>query len=162
LGKGKISKDEFNSEQWRFNIMEQKEPVIIFQDDDQFMEYLRYWQNKLFLNDWVIRGKLCSFDELNEPSLDGYNIVIAVSKTADIKILNELPNGNDVAKFCAEITLVHELLHCKYGMMKYEFDQYANRYNRYMDVCEHTLLEQMAKTLIMVKYNLPFEFFYKD
>jgi hypothetical protein len=84
-----------------------------------------------------------------------------VSKTASIRILNELPNNYDgyTLKFCAEATLVHELLHCKYGLMKHEFDKYANRY---MDVCEHALLEQMAKTLIMVKYELPFEFFYKD
>ena len=30
---------------------------------------------------------------------------------------------------------------------------------RYVDIIEHSLLEQMAKTLIMAKYDLPFDYF---
>jgi hypothetical protein len=149
----------------RYNIMEQKEPVIIFQDDDQFMEYLRYWQNNLFLNDWIIKGKLCSFDELNNPEnpdksiIHGDNSINVTCKTAYIRVLGELPNYDNIAKFCAEKTLLHQLLRCKYAWMDHDPDQYADCY---VHECELALLEQMAKTLIMVKYELPFEFFYND
>lgn len=51
---------------------------------------------------------------------------------------------------------MHELLHCKYNILEVENDKYESVY---LDVQQHVLLEQMAKSLIMTKYNLDFNWF---
>lgn len=78
-----------------------------------------------------------------------------VNKCCTIRILDPIYYGERIIKYCAEQILVHELLHCKYNWICNE-----NSYEgKYVDVMEHGLLEQMAKSLIMVKYGVGLEYF---
>jgi hypothetical protein len=33
-------------------------PILIFKDEAEMNEKLRYWQKVLFLDDWIIKGEL--------------------------------------------------------------------------------------------------------
>lgn len=70
-------------------------------------------------------------------------------------VLDKKYYGDRIMKYCAEIILVHELLHCKMNWISNN-DTYEGKY---FDTVEHALLEQMAKSLIMAKYNVGLEYF---
>ena len=73
-----------------------------------------------------------------------------------LKFLNPSIMGERVVKYFAEKTLVHELLHLKYNWF---VPQKESVESVYYDTLEHSLLEQMAKSLIMAKYNIPLSWF---
>lgn len=133
-------------------------PIMEFETDEQLQACIEEWKKVLFLQDWVIKGSLV--DELYDSEgneLAGNNSFQVANKCSLIQIVR----ANDdiksrIVKYCAEATLVHELLHCKYNWTSKCSDsiEYV-----YYDTQEHSLIEQMAKSLIMAKYNLPFEWF---
>lgn len=132
-----------------------KEPLMEFSSIEQAKEVLKEWKKRLFLDDWTIKVEL-----VNPHEISGFagttNLEFAL-KSALIKII--IPDEdakNRIMKFCAEKTLVHELLHCKYNILETEHDKYESVY---LGVQQHMLLEQMAKSLIMAKYNLDFDWF---
>lgn len=131
-----------------------KEPIMKF-TDETLQKSLKWWKKKLFLDDWNIKAKLLPQSEMGE--LAGLNEFKFVNKSSLIKIV-EIPDEERkefITKVCDECTLVHELLHCMYN-----WEEGSSLYEQmYVDVIEHQKLEQMAKTLIMVKYNLPFKWF---
>ena len=133
-------------------------PIMEFENDEQLQLCLEEWKKVLFLQDWILKGKLVDelFDD-NDNELVGCNSFQITNKCGLIQLVraNE-DNKSRIVKYCAEETLVHELLHCKYNWTSKCSDsiEYA-----YFDNLEHSLIEQMAKSLIMVKYNLPFEWF---
>lgn len=135
-----------------------KNPIMEFESEEQLQACIEEWKKVLFLQDWIIKGKLVTelFDENND-ELAGSNSFQVTNKCGLIQIVraNE-DNKSRIVKYCAEATLVHELLHCKYNWTCKNSDsiEYA-----YYDTLEHSLVEQMAKSLIMTKYNLPFEWF---
>ena len=79
--------------------------------------------------------------ELNES-------VIHIAKFDDVK--------SGVTKFCQEKVLVHELLHCLYNYLAQPNATYEGKF---LDVQQHARLEQMAKSLIMVKYGITSDWF---
>lgn len=130
------------------------EPILEFESIEQANEYLKEWQDKLFLNDWIIK---LNFAEPNEmPNNAGYNN-FCMEKQSSIITIAKLTDDtrNRILKVCHELTLVHELLH-----LKLNFIENANTYEgRYLEIKEHQLLDQLAKSLIMAKYNLDYEWF---
>lgn len=134
-------------------------PIMEFSSEEQLQSCIEYWKKILFLQDWVIKGKLV--DELYNESgneLAGDNSFQIANKCSLIRIVKANEDiKSRIVKHCAEATLVHELLHCKYNWTEKNSNsiEYA-----YYDNLEHSLIEQMAKSLIMVKYDLPFEWFY--
>ena len=134
--------------------MEVKE---VFKSKKELNDCLKWWQEKLFLTDWIIRAKIVSPDEFNSGTdIVGENTYDPTIKCSIIRIIDpKYYDYNNVMKYCAEKTLVHELLHCKYNWCNSDHTYEA----RYVDIIEHSLLEQMAKTLIMAKYDLPFDYF---
>ena len=134
-------------------------PIMEFTSEEQLQSCIEEWKKILFLQDWVIKGKLV--EELYNDSgaeLAGDNNFQITNKCSLIQIVKASEDVKSrIVKYCAEATLVHELLHCKYNWTVKSSDsiEYA-----YYDNLEHSLIEQMAKSLIMVKYNLPFEWFY--
>lgn len=127
----------------------------VFNSEEELNECLKWWQEKLFLTDWVIKVRIsepCDF--ITEGSV-GENEFDMVNKCCVIRILDQKYYGDRIMKYCAEKVLVHELLHCKYNWLAYE-ESYEGKY---VDVMEHGLLEQMAKSLIMAKYDLSFDYF---
>lgn len=133
-----------------------KAPKEIFTSQAELDLYLKYWQDKLFLNDWIIRAKVVTPDQFESGcDIMGENHVDFVNKCCIIRIVNPRSYGDCMMRYCAEKILVHELLHCKYN-----FNITSDTYEgNYLDLVEHSMLEQLSKTLIMTKYNIPFSYF---
>lgn len=131
-----------------------KQPVMIF-TPKTLKKCLKYWKKKLFLTDWTIQAKLVPKEELNNDDI-GVNTFTFVDRSSliCIAVIPENDRLNYVGRICDECTLVHELLHLKYNL----FDGKSFE-KTYVDTLEHQKLEQLAKTLIMVKYNLSFKWF---
>ena len=136
-----------------------KTPIMEFESNEHLQSCIEEWKKVLFLQDWTIKGALVDppFTDDSGEELRGHNSFQVVNRCSFIQIVK--PNDdirNLMVKFCAELTLVHELLHCKYNWTLKDSNsiEYA-----YYETLEHSLIEQMAKSLIMVKYNLPFEWF---
>ncbi len=127
----------------------------IFNSKEELYEYLTWWQEKLFLTDWIIKASICLPEDFITKNCCGENEFEIENKTCVIRILHPKYYGNRIMKYCAEKILVHELLHCKYNWIANN-DSYEGKY---VDVMEHSLLEQMAKSLIMAKYDLSLDYF---
>lgn len=133
------------------------EPIIEFKSQEELEASSKEWQSRLFLDDWIIRPTLCAVHEMNSPDNCGECNAETVGQSAVIRILKKEYFPTDaITKYCAEQILVHELLHCKY--LSYERDPMTIEADCFDNV-QHALLEQMSKSLIMAKYNLPFEWF---
>lgn len=138
-----------------------KEPIRVFKNKEQLDKSLKEWQDRLFLNDWTIKAVIEKFSE-DEEYFGGECIRLPVEKFALIRINKndcfvEL-NGIKIAKRPQEMVLVHELLHCKYTFIEKD-SSYESKTTYYI---EHYLIEEMAKSLIMAKYNLSFDWFKVD
>lgn len=134
-----------------------KEPVMQFVNQESALKCLEYWKNKLFLNDWVIKLSINKAPEdLDLEDVSGEVIMSFGVMSAHIKILDPKYYGDRIVKYCAEEILVHELLHLKYNFISSSSGSFESTY---YDVIEHQKLDQMAKSLIMVKYNLDFDWF---
>lgn len=136
------------------------EPVIVFRDDKELKSCLKEWQRVLYLEDWIIQALLIDHDTLQVitcgEDLKGRNEFDIVNKCAKIYIVREDEGvSSRLVRYCAEHTLVHELLHCKMSWL----DPPDTAEGKYFDNKEHQLLEEMARSLIMVKYNITKEWF---
>jgi len=136
-----------------------KEPVMEFESKEQLQAYIEEWKKVLFLTDWTIKGILVDPPLIDSDGneLVGQNIFQIANKCGVVKIVVPTDDHRDrIVKYCAECILVHELLHCKYNWVARDYNSIEVAY---YDELEHGLIEQMAKSLIMAKYNLPFEWF---
>lgn len=137
-----------------------KKPVMFFESQEQVDEYLEYWKGILGLSDWLIKVKLVDKGNItmDNMELSGVNNFLFENREAYIDILNhETGNTIGVTKTCAELTLVHELMHLIINYMIPEQEQYE--YN-YVNIHEHVKVEQLAKSFIKAKYNLDNKWFY--
>lgn len=133
-------------------------PILEFKDEAHAYECLKEWQTRLFLDDWII--KIHFTDELRDgetgDELSGQNSFDMTNKCCVISLARlDEDKKSRIQKVAQEHVLVHELLHCKQGWLSPP----TSMEGKYYDVIEHGLLEQMAKSLIMAKYGLPFEWF---
>ena len=139
-------------------------PIEVFKSVDQFKECCEYWQHTLFLDSWFIRFALTT-DEIKD---DEGNFLWGVCEhhtegsAASITIYNkrdfESEETDDMwLKPCAELTLIHELLH-----LQFEYsDATADTDNEMLRAhFTHSSLERMAKSLLMARYNLDKSWFY--
>lgn len=128
----------------------------VFNTKEELNECMKWWQEKLFLTDWIIKARICEPCDFKDEGNMGENSFDMVNKCCIIRILDKKYYGNDrIMRYCAEKVLVHELLHLKYNWIANE----GSYEGKYVDVMEHGLLEQMAKSLIMAKYNLTLDYF---
>ncbi len=139
-------------------------PIEVFQSQEQLKECLKWWQDKLCMNDWILSASVKSVDEMDCKDDQGENLMIHSRKVAEIRILKktDMPDDSVAKRFlrhCDEQILVHELLHCLYDWM--DPGNNPSYEAVYTDEIEHQKLDQMAKTLIMVKYDLPLSYFAK-
>lgn len=133
-------------------------PIEEFKTQEELNECLKWWQRRLFLDSWIIIAevvdKISVIDGDSADGVRGYNTYVFESEQSDIQILSKDKSAG-IDRYCAEKVLVHELLHLKYNWM-----ECAGSYEAaYLCAMEHKLLEQMAKTLIMAKYNLELDYF---
>lgn len=136
-------------------------PIDIYENQEQLEKSLREWQHRLYLDGWNIIAHIT--DEIVDPDgkevadAAGFNTFVFESSESSIQILSKESyeeNGN-VFKQCMEKILVHELLHCKYAWMENE----TTYESTYLCAREHQLLEEMAKSLIMAKYGVDYNYF---
>lgn len=132
-----------------------KEPKIKFKDKLELNRYLKEWQERLYLNDWIITAELVSYEDLNE-SESGNVVFDIVNSSAKISILSNDKHVNPITgnvKTPEELILVHELLHIVNNLYCHDDEDY----DIYQE--KHKKLENMAKSLIMAKYNLSSDWF---
>lgn len=133
-----------------------KKPILVFTSQNQLDAYTQEWQERLFLRDWFIKAKLVSFSELeNKESLgeNNYDITTHEAKIA----IGELED-NQICNFnCQELTLIHELVHCKLTLTD---GISSSLEGNFISNYEHSIIEQLAKSLLMAKYNLSRDWFY--
>lgn len=134
------------------------EPILEFTDLKQAYECLKYWQKLLFLDDHIIKLEL--HDKIigstgNE--LAGQVDRITDNKTAIIQILKKDYFNDQYVKFCAEETLVHELMHIRLDLCSHDKD--ASVEGIVYDTITHQMVSMMARSLIMAKYGVTFDYF---
>lgn len=133
-----------------------KQPIIEFVDQKQAEECLKEWQSILFLDDWIIKVNIVDQTEMTLNGCVAESHLEIIGKCCVINILRLTDDlKRRIVKVVHEKSLVHELLHCKYNWISSDGEYEA----KYVDICEHALLDQMAKSLIMLKYGLPFSWF---
>lgn len=132
------------------------EPTMEFKDEKQAYECLKEWQDRLFLQDWTIKVKLV--DKICDDGRLGECFHVNPLKVSQIT-LKKFEKENEIGELlkpCHEKILVHELLHLKYPECELNDPTIEEvLYNEN----QHALIEQMAKSLIMAKYNLTFDWF---
>lgn len=130
------------------------EPIQEFESLEQAYKYLKEWQDRLFLNDWIIK---LNFAEANEmPNNAGLNNWCFQCQSSVINIAKLTDDTKSrIVKTHQEYTLVHELLHLKFSLVE-NADTYEAKF---LEIHEHQLIDQMAKSLIMAKYNLKYDWF---
>lgn len=137
-------------------------PIDVFENQEQLEKVLREWQHRLFLDGWLILAYIT--DEIVDPDgvevtdAAGYNSFVFESSISNIQLLSDktYKEKNMLFKHCQEKDLVHELLHCKYDWLGNQGGTYEVVY---LDATEHQKLEEMAKSLIMAKYGVDYNYF---
>ena len=135
-----------------------KKPIEIFKSVEQFEAYAKDWQHRLFLDNWFINFNLTE-DIIYQDGMElwGVSAYSFENSSADITVFNGKLASNCDAKNIAELTLVHELLHLK---IEYITDEdIMGQLPPFEVSLTHKALETMAKSLIMAKYNVPYEYF---
>lgn len=133
-------------------------PIMEFKDNRQLMKCMRYWKKILFLDHWIIKAALVDREDCKvdgEECAGKCHFQIAGSSSMISIAIPDDDMRERIAKYCAEKTLVHELLHCKYNWTVSPDSMVGN----YFEAQEHSLIEQMAKSLIMAKYGLTLSWF---
>lgn len=137
--------------------MQVGEPIILFKSKEQLAEITKEWQSRLFLGDWIIESYFVNPHEMSNPNFAGESDVQWVNKMGTIKLLHPdiMPN-NGLSKQPQEQILVHELLHFKFFGVE---QMNATIEGVFWDTMQHQLLEELARSLIMAKYNIKNEWF---
>lgn len=130
-----------------------KEPIQEFESIEQANEYLKEWQHRLLLDDWIIKINLvdCIDDEENCAGKVDYNREYLY---ANIRIKKKLIEDT-IDTPCHEKVLVHELMH----LVIPQTENYEDIQNLYWNVSQHQIMERMARSLIMAKYDLNYDWF---
>lgn len=140
-------------------------PIEFFKTDDEFQRCAKWWQHRLCLDDWIIKfkttDKILEYDcpECDNAQLSGLCEYNYLNKEASIVVYNSKDATiEDITKDIAELSLVHELLHLK---NEYITENSVTGFdNVFYNSIIHQSMECMAKTLIMVKYKVDYDYFF--
>ena len=132
-----------------------KEPIMEFKNQEELDKSLQEWKQRLFLSDWNIKAYLVHGEELPDCAGDSNVQWVNSCGTIRIRYADELPKDM-IEKDPHEKILVHELLHFK--MFGYTYKSPTVE-EIFYDEKHHQLLEQFAKSLIMAKYGVSYEWF---
>ena len=134
------------------------EPIKQFKSIRELKDCAKWWQKRLFLENWFIKYELVDkrlAKESGEP-IDGYCQFSVENKEAKIVISN-MPTEEGIVEFSAELTLVHELLHIKREYLPRSYSE--GDVESFEDILLHQSQEEMAKTLLLTKYDLEKDWF---
>lgn len=110
---------------------------------------LREWKERLGLQDWAIVLRInCKQEDMELEDVNAETIWTASIKSATIKVISKEFYGDRITPFDFEKTLVHELLHLKFGLI----DQSVNSYESKVTYeAMHQLIDDIARALVMAK-----------
>jgi hypothetical protein len=126
-------------------------PIEKFKNTQQLIESLNEWKQRLGLFDWTIKVNISEPHDFELENCDGECEYAGNIKSATIRILKPKYYGDRIQKYCAERILVHELLHCKFAMLRTE--------NEGFNTLLHQTQEDIAKAFICAKYGIPSDWF---
>lgn len=111
---------------------------------------LNEWQERLGLQDWVIVLRYnCKFSDLETQDSIAETLWRTTIKNATIRIISKEEYGTDrTLPFDFEKTLVHELLHIKFGLLDVMDRTYESKV---VDELRHQLVDDLARALVMAK-----------
>lgn len=128
---------------------------MVFKTEAELYECMRYWKRVLMLHDWTVQCRLVPELYCDGEECWGLSTSDTVGRNALIQIRQINPSDADkITKYCAEYTLIHELLHLVYPI--FEKETYEAHY---YGVMEHRKLDKLAQSLLMAKYDLTFDWF---
>lgn len=133
-------------------------PIIIFNCPKQAEDCLLEWQSRLNLQNWIINVHLNYHHPCIAPAWGKSKIYRAIH-ISEIHIPMPKPGQINTfpEKYCQELIVVHELMHCK--LAGHDADPSTTE-GFYYENEQHAILEDIAKALIMSRYDLDFEWFY--
>lgn len=124
-----------------------------FKDVEEIKECAKYYVQLLGLQDWKIIYKL---QEPSNPDWSGECESIFEEKCACITIDNR-EHPDLWVKSPQELTLIHELIHCKIEL--FENTTYEGSL---IELHYHTLIDDWARSIFYARYNLTHEDMYFD
>lgn len=131
-------------------------PITKFNSNEELQACIEWWQAKLGLQDWIIKGKLTN--DLQDTGSHGENEFNVAGKLSMIRIrpYDSVKEEKWIARQPQELVLVHELLHC----LIYEIEKGTESIELIIyNLQQHQLIESMAKALIMAKYDIGLDYF---
>lgn len=139
-------------------------PIEHFKNNKEFQACAKYWQHKLFLDDWFIKFELVDNELYMEDDTLHENLLFGIcyKNHENHDALIQISNKESLQGYCTrnieELTLIHELLHCL--IFPLGVDKEKSSYESvYMELDNHIKLEQISKSLLMAKYNLDYDYF---
>lgn len=128
-----------------------RKPINKFWDLAQLEECAKYYIELLGLQDWAIVFRIS--DDLDE-NLAGCNDYVFENKSSLITLRKTIQE-NKFFTIIQELTLIHELLHCKYPI------SFINKVyeSRIVADLQHQLLDDMARAIFKARFNLTNEYF---
>lgn len=136
-------------------------PIEFFKDNKEFQKCAREWQHKLFLDDWFIKFELVYgelyLDNEEETEVYGYCTRNFENHEALIRIAHKKNFKGILTRSIEELTLVHELLHC--FIFPLEPKNEATYEQVYLGLSQHVKIDKLAKSFIMAKYNIDYNYF---
>jgi len=114
------------------------------------LNLLKEWQERLGLQDWAIKLAInCKQEDLSNSEWQGENQWNSSIKCSTIKIVSpEVYGDNRIMKFDFEKTLVHKLLHIKFGLLDIVDSTYESNV---VEGLRHQLIDDLARALVMAK-----------
>jgi len=117
--------------------------------DNDIKKLLEEWKERLGLQDWAIVLRYnCKFSDLETENSIGETNWSNSIKSASIRIVSKEEYGSRMLDFDFEKTLVHELLHIKFGLIDIMNSSYESKVT---DEFRHQLIDDLARALIMAK-----------
>lgn len=106
---------------------------------------LKFWQNKLGLNDWkIVLRDNCPINDFILKNVQGESEWDIVGKSAVIRIINTMEYGERVLPLDKIKVLIHELLHIKFAVL---WESNTDLQNALL----HQIIEELA--IILKKQN---------
>jgi len=122
---------------------------MIYESQGQAQEACKEWQERLKLQHWFVKVKICRRDDMGMDETCGTCRWVLSRAEALLKLLDPIDYPEDaIVGQDHEITLVHELLHIHFAPFTDKLDA---------DSLEHIAMErateQIARTLVELKRN---------
>jgi hypothetical protein len=135
-----------------------KQPIMKFKNEEELIKLGKYYQHRLFLDDWIIKFKIATYLEDSYGNICcGLTISNSMIKEATISIDNDYkPRDYELSREPVELTLLHEILHVFYPTQPQSTSTFEGAF--YQNTM-HAKIESMAKSILMIKYNLDFDWF---